>query len=76
MRECYTCGGRDDECALPSRKPVGRRLLCTDCRDLLMQGLGSFTNRKVFTRATLLRRWRKRQESPQGDLVDAVMGRP
>lgn len=76
MRECYSCGGRDDECTLPARKPSGRRLLCTDCQELQVRGLGVFGNRKVFTRATLLRRFRKRQQSPQGDLVDLVVGAP
>ncbi len=76
MRECYACGGREDECTLPYRKPYGRRLLCTDCRELQVHGLGTFGNRKVFTRATLLRRFKKRQESPQLDLVDLVVGAP
>jgi hypothetical protein len=76
MRECYSCGGREDECALPLRKPTGRRMLCEDCRALLIRGEGHFANRKVYTRATLLRRFARRQASPQGDLVDQLEGRP
>lgn len=76
MRECYSCGGRDDECQLPYRKPAGRRMLCTDCQALLVRGLGHFANRKVYTRTTLLRRFHRRQAAPQADLIDALEGRP
>jgi len=75
MRQCYGCAGTEEEgCVLPLRKRNGRRLYCQECEELKIHA--PFVLHKVFTRATELRRWRKRQESPQMDLIDLVVGAP
>jgi hypothetical protein len=73
MRECWSCGARDEQAELPPRRKRGMPLLCNDC---LAPPREARPGRKPTTRASYRAALRNRQGSPQRDLVDMIVKPP
>jgi hypothetical protein len=70
MRICFSCGSTSAESAFRGeRKPTRQRDYCTDCENEPQPQPRAHI---VITRASYRARLRRRQQSDQLDLVDAI----
>ena len=74
MRVCFSCGSTSAESKFRGdRKPSRQRDYCTDCENETQPQPRRHT---VITMASYRARLRRRQQSPQLDLVDAIVRAP
>ena len=90
-RECHSCGSRSTDTAFPgARKPFKQPDRCCDCATDASRGAVAALDRataerfgaaaplrrSIITRASYRAAYQYRQQSPQLDMVDLIVGKP
>ena len=76
MAECESCAARSGQATFPTLRARGGPALCCDCQAEIDRAPLRQPKAKVITRARYRAALRKRQASPQRDLVDLIMAAP